>query len=241
MIGQKHTPEGSNEIAVVPELLKVLMLQGCIVTVDAANCQTKNAQIIVERGGDCVFPLKENHPALYAEVQKAFESEAQTDFRHVRHSTFETVEHGHGRSETRRYVLIGDPAYIAYLNPDGRWARLGSLCRVERERKRGDKVERNTAYYSSSLTGSAEQLGHAIRSHGEVENALHWRLDIAFREDQSRARLRYAAENFAVLRHIALNLLKSDKTRKLGVKSRRLLAGWDKRYLLHLVAGNLKI
>jgi predicted transposase YbfD/YdcC len=241
VIGQMHTPEGTNEIAVVPELLKVLMLKGCIVTVDAANCQTKNAQIVVERGGDYVFALKENHPALYADVQKAFDFEAQTDFRQVRHSTFETREKGHGRIETRRYVLIDDPTYIDYLNADGRWFKLGSICRVERERRIGDTVERNTAFYLSSLTGSAEQLEYAIRSHWEVENGLHWRLDIAFREDQSRVRLGYAAENFAVIRHIALNLLKSDKTKKLGVKSKRLVAGWDETYLLHLVAGNLKI
>ena len=241
VIGQKHTPEDSNEIAVVPELLKVLALKGCIVTVDAANCQTKNAQIIVERGGDYVFALKENHPALYADVQKAFACEAQTGFRHVRHSTFETTERGHGRMETRRYVLIDDPTYIAYLNADGRWCKLGSLCRVERERRIGDKVERSTAYYIASLTGSAEQLAHAVRSHWEIENGLHWRLDIAFREDQARVRLGYAAENLAVIRHIALNLLKSDRTKKLGVKSKRLLAGWDENYLLRLVASNLKL
>lgn len=241
VIGQMHTPDDTNEIAVVPELLKVLMLKGCIVTVDAANCQTKNAQIIVERGGDYVFALKENHPALYADVQKAFEFEAQTDFRQVRHSTFETHETGHGRVETRRYVLIDDPTYIDYLNVEGRWFKLGSVCRVERERRMGDKVEHNTAYYLSSLTSSAEQLAHAIRSHWEVENALHWRLDIAFREDQSRVRVGYAAENFAVIRHIVLNLLKSDKTKKMGVKSKRLLAGWDESYLLHLVADNLKL
>lgn len=241
VIGQMHTPEGTNEIAVVPELLKVLMLKGCIVTVDAANCQTKNAQIIVERGGDYVFALKENHPVLYSDVQKAFDFEAQTDFRHVRHSTFETQERGHGRIETRRYVLIDDPTYIDYLNVEGRWFKLRSICRVERERRIGEAVERNTAYYISSLTGSAEQLEHAIRSHWEVENGLHWRLDIAFREDQSRVRMGYAAENFAVIRHIALNLLKSDKTKKIGVKSKRLVAGWDESYLLHLVAGNLKL
>jgi predicted transposase YbfD/YdcC len=236
VIGQKHVPEGSSEINVVPELLKVLMLKGCIVTVDAANCQTKNAKIIIERGGDYVFALKENHPVLHGDVQKTFEFEAKTDFRQVRHSVFETQEKGHGRIETRRYVLIDDPTYIDYLNIDGRWFGLGSICRVERERRIGDKVERNTAYFISSLTGSAEQLEHAIRSHWEVENSLHWRLDIAFREDQSRVRLGYAAENFAVIRHIALNLLKTDKTLKLGVKSKRLAAGWDESYLLKILA-----
>ncbi len=243
VIGQMHTPEGTNEIAVVPVLLKVLMLKGSIVTADAANCQTKNAQIIVERGGDYVFALKENHPTLYADVEKAFDFEEQTDFCKVRHSAFETHETGHGRVETRRYVLIDDPTYIDYLNIEGRWFKLGSICRVERERRVGDKdkAESNTAYYISSLTGSAEQLEHAIRSHWEIENSLHWRLDIAFREDQSRVRLGYAAENFAVIRHIALNLLKADKILKLGVKSKRLAAGWDEDYLLHLVATNLKL
>jgi predicted transposase YbfD/YdcC len=245
VIGQMHTPAGTNEIAVVPELLKVLLLKGCIVTVDAANCQTKNAQIIVERGGDYVFALKENHPALYTDVEQAFVFEAQTNFQSVRHSTFETHERGHGRVETRRYVLIDDPTYIDYLNADGHWFKLGSICRVERIRRTplpsGDKVAHHTAFYISSLTGSAEQLEYAIRSHWEVENGLHWRLDIAFREDQSRVRIGYAAENFAVIRHIALNLLQADKTQKLGIKSKRLLAGWNHDYLLHLVAGNLKL
>lgn len=247
VIGQKHVPEGASEIGVVPELLKVLMLKGCIVTVDAANCQTKNARIITERGGDYVFALKENHPVLYADVQNAFAFEAQTDFQKVRHSVFQTQEKGHGRIETRRYVLIDDPTYIDYLNAAGRWFGLGSICRVERTRRtlspdgvsNGDKVEHNVAYYISSLTGSAEQLEYAIRAHWEVENSLHWRLDIAFREDLSRVRIGYAAENCAVIRHIALNLLKADKTLKLGVKSKRLAAGWDEDYLLRILASNL--
>jgi predicted transposase YbfD/YdcC len=251
VIGQKHVPEGTSEIAIVPELLKVLMLKGCIVTVDAANCQTQNARLIIERGGDYVMALKENQGRLHADVKLAFEHEAKTAFRAVRHSIVETHDEGHGRIETRRYTLIDDPTYIDYLNADGRWFGLGSICCVERTRRtpspQGVKVEHNTAYYISSLTGSAAQLEHAIRSHWDVENALHWRLDIAFRaarpfgEDQSRVRAGFAAENYAVIRHISLNLLKADMSKKLGVKSKRLLAGWDESYLLHLVASNLKI
>jgi predicted transposase YbfD/YdcC len=242
VIGQTHVPAGTNETAMVPELLKVLMLKGCIVTVDAANCQTKNAQLIVERGGDYVMALKENQGRLYADVEQAFRQEAESGFRHVSHSVVETQEEGHGRIETRRYTLIDDPAYRDYLNADGRWRGLGSICRVERTRRTpapdGDKVEHHTAYYISSLSGSAEQLEHAIRAHWEVENGLHWRLDIAFREDQSRVRIGYAAENFAVIRHIALNLLKADKSKKIGVKSKRLAAGWDEAYLLRILASD---
>lgn len=245
VIGQKHVPEGTSEIAIVPELLKVLMLKGCIVTVDAANCQTQNARLIIERGGDYVMALKENQGRLYADVELAFTHEAETAFQAVRHSIVETHAEGHGRIETRRYTLIDDPTYIDYLNADGRWFGLGSICCVERTRRtpspQGIKVEHNTAYYISSLTGSAAQLEHAIRSHWDVENALHWRLDIAFREDQSRVRAGFAAENFSVIRHISLNLLKADTSKKLGIKSKRLLAGWDDSYLLHLVASNLKI
>jgi len=241
VIGQKHVPEGTNEIATVPELLKVLMLKGCIVTVDAANCQTQNARLVIERGGDYVFALKENQPALFADIEKAFDFEAKTNFSQVRHSTYETQDHAHGRVETRRYTLIDDPTYIDYLNVDGRWFGLASICRVERTRKAGAKVEHNSAYYISSVHGSARDLEHAIRSHWDVENGLHWRLDIAFREDHSRARQGYAAENLAVIRHIALNLLKLDKTKKVGIKSKRLAAGWDEAYLLHLVASDLKL
>jgi predicted transposase YbfD/YdcC len=245
VIGQKHVPEGTSEIAIVPELLKVLMLKGCIVTVDAANCQTQNARLIIERGGDYVMALKENQGRLHADVKLAFEHEAKTAFRAVRHSIVETHDEGHGRIETRRYTLIDDPTYIDYLNAERRWFGLGSICCVERIRRtpspQGIKVEHNSAYYISSLTGSAAQLEHAIRSHWDVENALHWRLDIAFREDQSRVRAGFAAENFSVIRHISLNLLKADTSKKIGVKSKRLLAGWDEDYLLHLVASNLKI
>lgn len=163
VIGQTHVPEGTNEIAVVPELLKVLMLKGCIVTVDAANCQTKNAKLIRERGGDYVMALKENQGTLYADVEKAFAHEAETGFRKVQHDVFETQEKGHGRIETRRYVLIDDPTYIDYLNVDGQWFGLGSLCRVERTRRtpspNGDKVEHNIAYYISSLNSvSADDI-----------------------------------------------------------------------------------
>ena len=130
VIGQKHVPAGTSEIAVVPELLKVLMLKGCIVTVDAANCQTQNARLIIERGGDYVMALKENQGRLYADVELAFKHEAETDFREVRHSGIETHEEGHGRIETRRYTLIDDPTYIDYLNADERWFGLRSICCV---------------------------------------------------------------------------------------------------------------
>ena len=214
----------------------MLTLQDYIMTVNAANCQTKNAQIIVEQGGGYVLSLKENYPALRAEAQKAFESEAQTDFHHVRYSAFETVERGHGQSEMRHYMLIDDSAYIAYLNPDDRWAGLDSLRRVERERKRGDKAERNTAYYISRLTGSAEQIAHTIRSHWEVKNALHWRLTLPF------VRISRARVCATRLKNSPFFVTSPSSLTKPGIwaSSPVFAGGRDVGYLLHPVAGNLK-
>jgi predicted transposase YbfD/YdcC len=237
VVGQKCVAEGSNEIAAIPELLKVLYLHGCIVTMDAANCQTENAKLIVEAGADYVLAVKENQGTLYEDIHLTFEHEAQTDFQNVQHTRIETLDHGHGRMETRRYVLITDPTYIDYINHTGRWFELHSIGRVERERRIGDTVEHHTAYFISSLNTHATDFERAVRAHWNVENGLHWRLDVAFREDDCRVRTDYADENLAVLRHIALNLLKRDTSFKVGVKSKRLAAGWDHDYLLKLLAG----
>ena len=232
VLGQIAVEAGTNEIATVPKLLEILMLRGCIVTMDAANCQTGNARKIVEKGGDYVFALKDNQGTLKAEVERVFNETPSAEYERIQKESFRTHQKSRGRIETRRYTVITDPEYIEYLNRDGRWWHLGSVTKVERERRLGADIQRETHYFISSLTGNARLVAKAIRNHWSIENGLHWVLDIAFREDDSRVRAGQAAENLAVVRHIALNLLKQDKAAKLGIKTRRKRAGWDNDYLL---------
>lgn len=195
---------------------------------DAANCQTGNARKIVEKGGDYVFALKDNQGTLKAEVERVFNETPSAEYERIQKESFQTHQKSHGRIETRRYTVITDPEYIEYLNRDGRWWHLGSVTKVERERRSGTNTQRETHYFISSLTGNARLVAKAVRNHWSIENGLHWVLDVAFREDDSRVREGQAAENLGVLRHIALNLLKQDKEAKLGIKTRRKRAGCDR-------------
>lgn len=237
VLGQMRVEEGTNEIGTVPELLKVLALRGCIVTVDAANCQTENAKRIVEQAGDYVFALKGNQGTLHDQVQQMFAHESQTQFKHVQHSTCEEVDKRDGHVETRRYTLVHDADYLHYFNPDERWWQLAGVGRVERVwRDATGALKHESRFFITSLShGDVKLFAKAVRHHWHIENQLHWCLDIAFREDECRIREGCAAENLAVLRHVALNLLKQDTSVKMGIKSKRKLAGWDNDYLLRLI------
>jgi predicted transposase YbfD/YdcC len=231
VLGQVKVEDKSNEITALPALLRLLALQGCIVTIDAMGCQTAIAQAIIDRGADYVLALKGNQPALEQAVQAMFAEAQATDFHGLTHDQHTTVEKGHGRIEVRRCWTISAPEYLAYLNEHGRWASLRSIAMVEAERTIGETTSRDTRYYISSLTGDAQQVGGAVRDHWGIENKVHWVLDIAFREDDCRVRQGEAAQNFAVLRQVALNLLRQEQTAKVGVKAKRLKAGWDEQYL----------
>jgi predicted transposase YbfD/YdcC len=236
VLGQVTVDEKSNEITALPALLKLLMLKGCIVTIDAMGCQTAIAQTIIDREADYVLALKENQETVYHEVVHLFADAHATAFADYDHDAAQTVDGGHGRVEIRRYWTISDPVTLRHLDPDGVWAGLRGVGMVAAERREKGKVSRETRYYLTSLTDAAT-FGWAVRSHWGIENGLHWVLDIAFREDEGRARRGASAANLVVLRHIALNLLKKETTAKVGIKNKRLKAGWDERYLLKVIAG----
>jgi predicted transposase YbfD/YdcC len=236
VLGQLKVDDKSNEITAIPELLEVLELSGCIITIDAMGCQKDIARQIVEQGADYVLALKENQRQLYQEVTDTFESGLGSGFEGLEHDFYHTVGKGHGRIETRQCWVVSEPEVLEYLNGEGAWAGLGSVAMVRSKRVVREEEEVENRYYISSLKGDARQLLEATRTHWEIENCVHWVLDIAFDEDNSRVRQGNAPQNFAVVRHIALNLLKMEQSSKGGVKARRKRAGWDEGYLLKVLS-----
>lgn len=230
VLGQEAVDGKSNEITAIPTLLARLDLHEQVVTIDAMGCQREIAAQIVEQGGAYVLALKANQPELFADVRESFAVAEPPDVEESR-----TIGKGHGRIEIRTCRTIADPATIAWLDPEGAWPGLRSIAEVTGERRIDGVVTRQTRYYVSSLPGDAKVIAAAVRSHWGIENSVHWVLDVAFREDLNRARIGHSAENLALLRKLALNLLRTEPTRKVGVKASRLRAGWDLTYLLRVL------
>jgi len=228
VLGQVKTNVKSNEITAIPELLRVLALEGCIVTIDAMGCQKAIATTIIERGADYVFGLKGNQGTLHGDVDLFFRDCLSSSFEGVPYEYHETIDGDHGRIETRRYWTTSD---IDWLSDKALWKNLRTIAMVQRERRTPDTVSNETSYYISSLGSNAKELARAVRGHWGIENSLHWVLDIAFREDESRVRKDHAPENLAIIRHVALNLLKKETSSRRSIRTKRLRAGWDTEYL----------
>jgi len=237
VLAQVKVDEKSNEITALPDLLGQLALAGCLVTIDAMGCQREIAQQILDQGGDYVLALKGNQETLHQDVQLSFSLAQRDDFAGIRHDRAETVEKGHGRIERRRAFVIDDAAVLAWLQERHAWPGLQAIGLVRAERRIGPERTIEDRYYLLTRPLAAPTFGEAVRSHWGIENCVHWVLDVTFHEDQSRIRAGYAAENFAVLRHIALNLLRQQQTKRLSVKAKRLKAGWDTDYLLQVLQG----
>jgi predicted transposase YbfD/YdcC len=235
VLGQLRVDEKTNEITALPELLAALDVSGCIVTVDALGCQTEVAQTVLDRGGDYLFALKGNHPLLYADSELLFSDLAAAGIKLTPDCVAHDVNKDHGRIEIRKAWVVQDPHILRALQGSEKWPKLAAIVKLEAERIVGDKRERNIRYYLASFPIQAHQAITMTRHHWHVENCLHWVLDIAFREDECRIRKDHGPHNFAILRHIALNLLKQEKTCKLGVKNKRLKAGWDDDYRLRVL------
>jgi predicted transposase YbfD/YdcC len=232
VLGQQATAQKSNEKTAIPELLATLALEGCIVTIDAMGTQPNIAQAIRDRGADYILSLKDNQPTL-AESVRDFFAIFQTSPDKTPHRFNEVLEKDHGRLEIRRCYAFDQ---LDCLHAPERWPDLKSFAVIASERTIKGKTTIEHRYYISSLPADATKLNQAIRQHWRVENSLHWCMDVAFGDDQMRARTGHAAHNFAVLRHIALNLIRlAPVQRKGGIKVRRLIASTSDTYRAQLL------
>ena len=249
-LGQVKTEAKSNEITAIPQLLEMLELSGCIVTIDAMGCQKNIAQGIVDRGADYLLAVKENQGQLYQDVQDLFEAGGEPGhggtspdgpgldgpgLDGLPHDYATTLNKGHGRIERRECWAIDDRDCLGYLSTGGDWPGLRSVVKVQsrRDTEKGTTVQ--SRYYISSLEASAQRQLAAARSHWSIENSLHWSLDVTFREDQSRMRKDHSPQNMATLRQISHNPLKRETSLKVGIQGKRLQAGWREDYLLKVL------
>ena len=233
VLGQVKCQEKSNEITAIPELLKILDLEGCVVTIDAIGCQKEIVKEIVAKEADYVISLKGNQGTLHREVKDYLDWAERIKFKDITFDYFQTLEKNHGRIEERRCWVTEE---IGWLEQKGEWKNLKSVVMVEAIREvvgEAKTVERR--YFISSLGAKATEALRCVRGHWAIENELHWCLDIGFREDDCRIREAKSAENLATIRHIGLNLLKQEKSCKLGIKSKRKKAGWNESYLLEVL------
>lgn len=234
VLGQRKVDNKSNEITAIPELLDLLSITGCIVTIDAMGCQKKIAQTIRDKQADYVLSVKENQGNLHQDIEDWFAYAEQVKFKDIEHDYHKSVNKGHGRLELRECWVITDTVAFEYIRHYEGWADLNAIVQVKRERRLAGKVQQETAYYITSLDADARKILTATRHHWSIENSLHWVMDVTFREDDMRIRKGNSSQNMVVLRHIALNILKKD-TSKESLKQKRYKAALDDTFLLKLL------
>jgi predicted transposase YbfD/YdcC len=231
VLGTAAVADGSNEVAAIPELLRTLDLAGAIVTIDAAGCQVENARIIRQQEGHYLLAVKDNQPTLRAAVEAVFERACDADFVGVRSDGHESVDDGHGRHEERYVTVVYDPPGLP-----PHWPEVAAVVLVNREREVGGERTCTSHYYLTSYAGTAAEIAGFARGHWGIENGLHWVLDVVFREDRSRIRQGNAGSNLAMIRRVAISLLRRAPGKGSNV-TKRLKAGWDENYLLQILQG----
>lgn len=232
VLGQMKTHEKSNEITAIPELLEWLDVRGAIVTIDAMGCQKAIAEKIVDQGGEYLLALKGNQSSLHDDVRLHFEAPSPQTFSRMEQA--ETLDKGHGRIDVRHCRVSTDIDWLKERHPE--WTNLNSIVAISSERHIGETVTRETRYFISSALIPAERMLAAVRLHWGIENQLHWVLDMSFGEDQSRIRKGNAPSNVAIIRHAALNMIRSAKTKRMSIKRMRKAAGWDDALLNDVLA-----
>jgi predicted transposase YbfD/YdcC len=233
-LGQVVVDAKSNEITAIPQLLQMLEISGSLVTIDAMGCQTQIAKEIVAQGADYCLAVKGNQPTLYNGIVDFYHDHLQDDFARTKARRHRTAEKGHGREEIRDYIICPVPEEL----PDrARWPGLKAIGIAMSNTRRNGQECYEARYYILSKYMSAKRFAEAVRSHWGIENQLHWQLDVTFREDECRIRKGHADANFSILRRTALGLLKQESTAKVGIKNKRLTAGWDESYLEKVLRG----
>ena len=235
--GQIQVSDKSNEITAIPKLLEILDIKGATITIDAMGCQTEVAEKVLEQGGDFLLALKGNQGEFHQDVSLYLDglidkpSKKSFDY-------FEDTHGDHGRIEVRKTWLTNEIDWLIKRHP--RWNTVKGIAVVESTRIIGSEQSIERRYYiTSHINKKAEFINNGIRAHWHVENKLHWQLDVSFNEDQCRLRSGNAAANFSFLNKIALNLLKNEKSAKIGIKSKRLKAGWDEKYMMKVLTVGL--
>lgn len=224
VLGQQKVADKSNEITAIPALLSLLSIKGAVVSIDAMGTQKAIAENIIESQGDYILALKQNQETLYDQVANQF------NFREDSYS--QHLDKGHGRAEIRTCKVIHE---LNWIDEQENWRGMKSIIMITSERMIGEGRTVQDRYYISSLRADAAYFNQAIRTHWGIENQLHWQLDVGFAEDYNTTRNRQAAQNLAVVRKIALNILKADKTSKASIKAKRKMAGWNHKFLLKLI------
>jgi predicted transposase YbfD/YdcC len=232
VLGQVKVAEKSNEIIAIPALLDMLAIAGAIVTIDAMGCQRDIAQKILDTKADYVLALKGNQGTLREDVEVFVAEQKANGFKDTKVSRHQTVDGDHGRIETRTYTAIHE---VAWLQERHNWPGLRGVVMVESTREIGDKIERETRFYITSLVWLAHALGPVIRGHWAVENSLHWVMDMIFRDDECRVRTNHAPANFTTLKHMAHNLMRKAPGKD-SMRLKRKVAAWDDDFLASLVA-----